>query len=367
MAQQDYYETLGVDRQATPDELKRAYRKLAMKHHPDRTSGDKASEERFKEISEAYAVLSDTSKRQEYDRFGRVKSIFGPDDNPFDGGTITDIFGDIFGDLFAGRRRKQPTAGRDIRFNLEVSFEEAATGSSQTIRVPRKVRCEPCAGSGARSGSAPSRCDTCTGSGQVSMKQGFFNLNRECSYCRGKGTVVRDPCGKCLGSGAVDKEEVLVIRIPAGADDGQVLRAAGKGEVGAEGGPPGDLKIALSVRDHLVFEREGKDLLCIVPISFTQATLGARVDVPTLDKPVRMKVPAGTQSGRVFRLRDRGIKPPGGEPVGDLLVTVMVETPDSVDDGTAELLRDLDRRTAKATPKRAEFRDRVKSLRKKSR
>ncbi len=356
MAKKDYYRVLGVERSAPPEEIKRAYRRLAMKHHPDRTAGDPAAEERFKEASEAYAVLSDKDKRAEYDRFGRVRDVFSGMDT--DGRTISDIFGDIFGDLF-GSRRKRKSKGRDLRYTLTLEFEEAATGCERTIRVPRKVACRACAGSGARPGTSPALCETCRGTGQVRVQQGFFPVSRTCGHCQGRGRVVRDPCRTCDGSGRVDSDEPLTVRVPAGVEDGQRLRVSGKGEVGEAGGEAGDLIVVVKVQPHPVFSRDGVDLLCDVPVSVTTAALGGRVTVPTLTGTVRMTVPAGTQTGKVFRLREKGIRL-AGQPPGALRATVAVEVPIGVEGKAAEHLRKLERLADDETyPKRAEFRRRV--------
>ena len=363
MAGKDYYRVLGVERSASTEEVKRAYRKLAMQNHPDRTEGDKAAEERFKEASEAYAVLSDKDKRAEYDRFGRVKDAFSGMD-PGDGRTISDIFGDIFGDLFGNRRKRKGTPGSDLRYTLSLEFEEAARGCERTVRIPRKVGCRTCAGSGAKPGSSPTLCETCRGTGQVKVQQGFFSVNRTCAHCQGRGRIVRNPCRTCAGTGRVESDEPLTIRVPAGVEDGQRLRVAGKGEVGEHGGAPGNLIVIVKVHPHPIFRRDGSDLLCDVPITFTTAAVGGRVEVPTLDGVVRMRVPAGTQTGRVFRLRNKGIRPAGKDPAGALRATVVLETPVGVTGKAAERLRNLDRSLgADAYPKREEFDKRLEAAR----
>jgi len=358
MARKDYYATLGVGREADAAELKRSYRKLAMENHPDRTEGDKAAEERFKEISEAYAVLSDPEKRSEYDRFGRVKDVFGGMD-PMDGRTISDIFGDIFGDLLGGGGRPKASRGRDLRYSLALDFDEAARGVRRTVTVPRPVTCTSCVGSGAAAGSVASPCGTCRGAGQVRAQQGFFAVNKACPQCGGAGRVIKNKCKDCRGSGKRPSQDKLIIRVPAGVEDGQRLRVPGKGEVGDFGGPAGHLIVVCGVGEHPVFRREGADLMCEVPVSFAEATLGARVQVPTLDGSVRMKVPAGTQSGKVFRLGGKGIRPAKGE-AGDLLATVVVETPVDISPEAKDLLDRLeDALPPGAHPERDAFRSKL--------
>jgi molecular chaperone DnaJ len=362
VARKDYYGELGVERDAGDEDLKRAYRKLAMKFHPDRTEGDKESEERFKEISEAYAVLSDPDKRAEYDRFGRVKDAFGGMD-PMDGRTISDIFGDIFGDLFGGKRRSQASRGRDLRFNLTLEFDEAAMGTEKTISVPRKAACKACAGSGAAAGSAPLPCDTCRGAGQIRTQQGFFAVAQACPKCNGSGRIIHNKCKTCRGAGKTPTQERLTVRVPAGVEDGQRLRVPNKGEAGDFGGPAGHLIVVCQVASHPLFEREAgsKDLKCEIPVTLTEAVLGARVQVPTLDGSVRMKVPAGTQSGRVFRVAGKGIKPARGT-AGDLLATLIVETPSDLGAEAKKLLRQFeDALPDGAYPDRDAFRDKLSS------
>lgn len=358
MSRKDYYGALGVERDANAEDLKRAYRKLAMEHHPDRTEGDKQSEERFKEISEAYAVLSDSDKRAEYDRFGQVKDAFGGMD-PMDGRTISDIFGDIFGDLFAGKRRPQASRGRDLRFGLDLTFEEAASGCEKSIRVPRRAACTSCAGSGAAAGSSPLLCDTCRGTGQIRAQQGFFAVAKPCTKCGGAGRIIRDKCRSCRGQGKLPTQERLTVRVPAGVDDGQRLRVPNKGEAGDFGGPAGHLIVVCQVEPHELFERDGADLKCEVPVSMTEAALGARVQVPTLGGSVRMKVPPGTQSGRVFRLAGKGVKP-ARSTAGDLLATVIVETPSDLTPKAKKLLEQLEKELPDAAyPDREAFQGRL--------
>ncbi|MBX5480845.1 MAG: molecular chaperone DnaJ [Myxococcaceae bacterium] len=333
----DYYEILGVPRDVQPQELKSAYRRVALKYHPDRNPGDKEAEEKFKEASEAYEVLSDPEKRARYDRFGHAQGF------NFEGGfssaTINDIFGEIFGDIFgAGRPRRGGKArGADLRYNLEISFEEAAFGCDVQVKVPRPKRCDECEGTGSKSRQLRT-CPTCGGEGEVRFTQGFFAVSRTCSQCQGAGQIITDPCPKCHGRGKVDSESSLTVSIPAGVDTGTRVRVAGEGEPGEHGGLPGDLYVVIHVREHPIFVREDSEVLCEVPISFTQAALGANIDVPTLDGKVKMKIPAGTQTGKVFRLKGKGIPRLRGGGRGDQHVRVVIETPTSLTKQQRELL-----------------------------
>jgi molecular chaperone DnaJ len=329
----DYYEVLGVQRGASADEIKSSYRKLAFQWHPDKNPGNKEAEEKFKEASEAYAVLSDPEKRTRYDQFG----FGGVGSNPFEGfggfgfsgASINDIFGDIFGEIFGGSRgrRSAVNRGADLRYNLEIGFEEAAFGTEAQVKIPRPHRCDECAGSGARKGTGPRACPTCGGSGELRFTQGFFSMSRPCSQCGGVGRVIADPCPRCRGRGKVDSEATLTVRVPPGVDTGTRLRLSGEGEPGDNAGPPGDLFVVLHVREHPLFQREDSDILCEVPISFTDAALGASIDVPTLDGKLKMKIPQGTQSGKIFRLRGKGIPDLNGRGRGDQHVRVVIETP----------------------------------------
>ena len=333
----DYYEILGVSREASAAELKSAFRKLALQHHPDKNPGNKEAEESFKECSEAYAVLSDPDKRATYDRFGHAGGPAFPDGFPF-GGNINDIFGDIFGEMFGGgRRRGSLNRGADLRYNLELSFDEAAFGTETRLRIPRAVACEACGGTGSKGRSA-STCPTCRGSGQQRFQQGFFAVARTCTRCGGAGTVVSDPCAVCEGEGRLAGEKELLLRVPPGMDDGARVRLQGEGEAGERGGPPGDLYVVIHVRPHPIFKRDDQNVLLEIPISFTQAALGAEIDVPTLEGKVKLKVPAATQTGRVFRLREKGIPSANGYRRGDQLVTVRVETPARLTREQRELL-----------------------------
>jgi len=338
----DYYEVLGVARTATPQELKSAFRKLAMQFHPDKNEGDKASEEKFKECSEAYEVLADSEKRARYDRFGhQAPGGFGP--GPFEqgfSGNINDIFGDIFGEIFGQRTRQRggKQRGTDLRYNLEVSFSEAAFGSEAKVKIPRHKQCVSCHGSGARAGTTAKTCPTCHGAGELRMTQGFFQISRTCGHCQGKGSVITDPCPACRGAGKVESESVLTVKIPPGVDTGTRLKLTGEGEPGERGGPPGDLYVVVHVQEHPIFIREDTEVICEVPISFAQAALGSTIEVPTLDGKVKMKIPTGTQSGKVFRLRGKGIPHLNGYQRGDQHVRVTVEVPEKLSKKQRELL-----------------------------
>jgi molecular chaperone DnaJ len=340
----DYYEVLGVQKNVSGQELKSAFRKVALQYHPDRNPGNKDAEDKFKEASEAYEVLSDPERRARYDRFGHAGVGGAAGGDPFGGGfqgvNINDIFGEIFGDIFGGRggRGRVSNRGSDLRFNLEISFEEAAFGCRPKVPIPRPKKCDTCSGSGSKSGAAPKACGTCGGSGELRFTQGFFAVSRPCTDCGGTGAVVPDPCGKCRGSGKVPAEEVIEVNIPPGVDNGTRVRLGGLGEPGDRGGPPGDLYVTVIVREHSLFQREDYDVFCEVPISFTQAALGAKIDVPTLDGKVKMTIPEGTQSGKVFRLKGKGIPHLHSGQRGDQHVRVVVETPTGLTQKQRELL-----------------------------
>lgn len=341
----DYYELLGVSRNASEEEVKKTYRKLALKYHPDRNPGDKQSEEKFKEVSEAYQVLVDPQKRAQYDQFGHA--AFG-DGGPFAGGFdftsgFEDIFGDIFGEFFGtgtGKRRSR-AKGEDLRYNLTITFEEAASGAEKKIKIPRHGSCDTCHGSGAKPGTSPRTCPTCRGRGQVSFQQGFFSISRTCNQCHGQGSLISDPCVTCHGTGRIRKYHTLSVRIPPGVDTGSRLKLRGEGEGGLSGGPAGDLYVVIQVEPHPLFVRDGVDIICEVPISFVQAALGAEIDVPTLDGKVKMKAPAGSQSGKIFRLKGKGIRDVQGYHQGDQLVRVVVETPTHLTSRQKELLKEF--------------------------
>ncbi len=329
---EDFYKILGVERNASDAEIKKSYRSLAMKHHPDRNKDNpEAAEIKFKEINQAYEVLSDPKKRSAYDQFGHA----GVDGSAGRGGgagagDFGDIFGDMFGDIFGGRRGSGQQGGQrgsDLRYNIEISLEEAVNGTEQKIRIPVLVTCDSCLGSGAKKGSSPVTCSTCHGHGQVRMQQGFFTVQQTCPTCRGTGKQIKDPCGKCYGQGRVKDEKTLSAKIPAGVDTGDRIRLSGEGEAGQMGAPSGDLYIDVQVRRHTIFNRDGANLSCEVPISFVTACLGGEIEVPTLGGKATLKIPTETQTGQTFRLRGKGVKPVRGGAIGDLLCSVKIETP----------------------------------------
>lgn len=346
MSKRDYYEILGISRSATEAEIKTAYRKLAVQHHPDKNPDDPQAEEKFKEAAEAYSVLSDAQKRAAYDRFGHSGVNAGAG---FGGGAgytniedIFDLFG--FGDMFgAGSRTRRTTAqrGSDLRYDLEITLEEAATGKEEKLHIPRLEKCDECEGKGTAEGSMPENCITCQGSGQVRYQQGFFSVMRTCSNCGGKGQIIKNPCQKCKGAGRIEREKVLEIKIPAGVETGSRLRVNGEGEGGLNGGQSGDLFVVIHVREHEMFERQGANLYASVPISFAQAALGAEIDVKTLDGEEKLKVSPGTQTGTVFRLKSHGMPVLGGRGKGDLFVAVTVITPKTLTKEQRKLLEQL--------------------------
>ena len=349
MSKRDYYEILGVSRTATDQEIKSAYRKLALKFHPDRNPGDKSAEDNFKEAAEAYAVLVDTDKRHMYDRFGHAglggAATGGFDPNAFSGfedilGGLGDIFG--FGDAFGGgRRRGGPQRGADLRYDLEISFDEAAKGTEAALQIPRQEKCETCKGNGAAPGTSPTTCPQCRGSGQLRYQQGFFTVARTCSQCRGTGKVIAKPCQTCHGGGTVEQTRKLTVKIPAGIATGQRLRLSGEGEAGTLGGPPGDLYVVIFVQEHKFFQRDGNNLHCAVPLPFTTLALGAEIKVPGLDGDETVKIPEGTQPGATFRLRGKGMPDVSGRGHGDLLVTIQGVTPKRLTKEQKKLLEQL--------------------------
>ncbi len=346
MSKRDYYEVLGVEKAADEKDIKKAYRRVAMKYHPDRNPDDPDADEKFKEATEAYDVLMNAEKRAAYDRFGHsgVDPNMGAGGFGAGGGSFSDIFGDVFGDIFGGgggRGRGGPQRGSDLRYTLDISLEDAVKGTTVEIKVPTLATCEECDGSGARKGSSPVDCTTCGGIGQVRMQQGFFQVQQTCPTCRGRGKMISDPCGKCHGQGRVEKRKTLSVKVPPGVDTGDRIRLSGEGEAGPDGGPPGDLFVQMSVRQHPIFERDGKNLYCEVPITFVAAALGGELEVPTLDGRVKLKIPAETQTGKLFRLRGKGVKPVRGGAVGDLLCRAVVETPVNLSKKQKELLREF--------------------------
>jgi molecular chaperone DnaJ len=376
----DYYEVLGVGRSATEDELKKAYRKLAMQHHPDRNPGDKSAEERFKEVSEAYEVLTDPNKRRIYDQFGHAGlsgagvGAGGPGFSDFGGADPFEVFArafggegifdSIFGGGFGTRTRRRPagaTRGSDLRYDLTIRFEEAAFGTKKQLVVPRLDECGECKGSGLAPGSTRSTCTQCRGTGQIRTSQGFFSVSRTCDRCGGTGSIVTNPCRTCSGQGRVHSRKTLNVTIPPGVETGSQLKITGEGEAGARGGPPGSLYIFINVEPHPIFDRHGDDLLCEVPITFSLAALGGSIEVPTLNGKARLKIPAGTQSGRIFRLRGKGIQNLHGYGRGDQHVRVVVETPQKLTRQQAELLEKLATSTGgREYPMGEEFVRRVK-------
>ncbi|MBK9164674.1 MAG: molecular chaperone DnaJ [Acidobacteria bacterium] len=345
MSKRDYYEILGVQRNANDSDIKRAYRSLAVKFHPDKNPDDPQAEERFKECAEAYAVLSDAQKRAAYDRFGH--SGFGAGGPGFDPGyanfeDIFDMFG--FGDMFGARgggRRSRVQRGADLRYDLEISLEDAALGKDERLKIPRLEKCDECEGTGAEEGTHPDDCIACGGSGQTRYQQGFFSVMRTCPNCAGKGQVIKSPCKECRGQGRIEKEKILEIKIPAGVETGSRLRVSGEGEDGSNGGQTGDLYVIIHVKEHKVFERQGENLYAAVPVSFAQAALGAEITVPTLDGEEELTVPAGTQTGTVFRIKSKGMPVLGGRGRGDLFVAVTLITPKSLSKDQRKLLEQL--------------------------
>jgi molecular chaperone DnaJ len=378
MAKRDYYDILGVPRNATEEDIKKAYRKLAMKHHPDRNQGDKAkaSEEKFKEAKEAYEMLTDAQKRAAYDQFGHA----GVDPNmggargagPEGFGGFAEAFGDIFGDIFnggAGGRRgggQQVYRGNDLSYAMEITLEEAARGKDTQIRIPSWDSCETCKGSGAKPGTSPKTCSTCNGGGTVHMRQGFFSIQQTCPHCRGTGKIIPEPCTTCNGAGKIKKQKTLEVKIPAGINEGMRIRSAGNGEPGTNGGPSGDLYIEIRVKQHEIFERDGDDLHCTVPVGLTTVALGGSIEVPTLSGHAEIDLPEGTQHGKTFRLRGKGIKGIRSSYPGDLYAHVAVETPVKITEHQRKLLKELDESFRKGgerhSPNEKSWADRVKDL-----
>ncbi|GLX82640.1 molecular chaperone DnaJ [Thalassotalea eurytherma] len=374
MSKKDYYETLGVAKDASDREIKKAYKRLAMKFHPDRTQGDKSKEETFKQVKEAYEVLGDEQKRAAYDQYGHAAfEQGGMGGGGFGGGQdFGDIFGDVFGDIFGGGRRggggggSRARRGSDLRYNLEMSLEDAVKGKSVEIKVPTYVACEPCDGSGAKKGTSAKTCSTCHGHGQVQMRQGLFAVQQTCPTCNGQGKVISDPCNSCHGQGRVQKTKTLNAKVPAGVDTGDRIRLSGEGEAGEHGAPAGDLYVQVNVKDHPIFVRDENHLYCEVPISFTTAALGGEIEVPTLEGKVKLKIPKETQTGKMFRLRGKGVKSVRSNITGDLMCKVVVETPVNLSGDQADLLRQLDEKmgksTAKHSPRETGFFDGVKKF-----
>ena len=344
MKKKDYYEVLGINRDASDEEIKKSYRKLAMKHHPDRNPDNPKSEDLFKEAKEAYEMLSDPQKRAAYDQYGHAATDAGMGAGA-GGGAGGPDFADIFGDIFGGgqgRSRNSAHRGSDLRYNLEVTLEQAARGTETQIRVPTMTVCTTCNGSGAKAGTSPTTCATCAGQGQVRMQQGFFSIQQTCPRCHGNGKIVTSPCAPCHGVGRIKQHKTLSVKIPPGVDNDDRIRLSGEGEHGANGGSPGDLYVVIHITPHAVFKRDHNDLHCEMPISFTVAALGGEVEIPTLDGSARIKIPAETQSGKVFRLRGKGIKGVRSPTFGDLHCHVMIETPSNLTDRQKEILREFE-------------------------
>ena len=380
MSKRDYYEALGVPKNASDDDIKKAYRKMAMKHHPDRNQGDsgKVSEDKFKEAKEAYEMLSDPQKRAAYDQYGHAgvdpNMRGGPGAEGFGGG-FAEAFGDIFGDMFnqggagAGRRGaggRQMYRGGDLSYAMEVTLEEAAKGKDAQIRIPAWENCDTCSGSGAKPGTQVKTCSTCNGAGSVQMRQGFFSVQQTCPHCRGSGKIIPEPCTTCHGQGKVKKQKTLEVKIPAGIDDGMRIRSTGTGEPGTNGGPPGDLYIEIRLKKHDIFERDGDDLHCQVPVSFITAALGGEIEVPTLQGKAAIDIPEGTQAGKQFRLRGKGIKGVRSSYPGDLYCHIAVETPVKLTEHQRKLLRELEdslkKSGARHSPSGESWTDRLKNF-----
>ncbi len=374
MAKKDCYDVLGLNRDASEEEIKKSYRKLAMKYHPDRNPDSKEAEEKFKEAKEAYEILSDGQKRAAYDQYGHAgvdPQAGGAGGAGFGG--FGDAFADIFGDIFGGGRaggggggRSNVYRGSDLRYNLEITLEEAARGCEKQIRIPTMDECDVCHGSGAKPGTEARTCSTCGGVGQVRMQQGFFSIQQTCPTCHGSGKQITDPCRACNGAGRVKKQKTLNVKIPAGVDDGDRIRLAGEGEPGTNGGPHGDLYVVTQIRQHAVFQRDGTDLHCEMPISFTSAALGGEIEIPTLDGAAKIRIPPETQSGQVFRLRGKGIKALRGSQHGDLMCHVLIETPVKLTERQKELLREFESISLDApgthNPKAKSFMDKLKDF-----
>ena len=354
MAKRDYYDVLNVSKNATKDEIKKSYRRLAMKFHPDRNTNDADAEKKFKEAKEAYEVLSDNSKKETYDRFGHDGLNQTGGRGPSGAEGFSDIFGDVFGDIFGGGRgggRNQVFRGADLRYELKLDLEKAISGDSIKINIPTQITCNECSGSGAKEGSNPVKCGTCDGVGQVRMQQGFFSVQQTCPKCQGNGTVIQDPCLKCHGLGRTAKTKTLSVKVPSGVDNGDRIRLSGEGEAGKNGGPSGDLYVEIRVNPHKIFEREGSNISCEIPISILVAALGGEIKMPTLNGSVSVKIPPGTQSGKIFRLKGKGVTTARDNRVGDLYAAISVETPVNLSSKQKDILKDFHRSIEKGGKK----------------
>jgi molecular chaperone DnaJ len=366
----DYYEVLGVNRDASEEDIKKAYRKLAMKFHPDRNPDSKESEEKFKEAKEAYEVLSEPDKRRAYDAYGHagVNPQMGGMGGDAGFGGFAEAFGDIFGDIFGGggRGRSNVYRGADLRYNLEITLEQAARGTETKIRIPAMEECDTCHGTGAKPGTHPKTCSTCAGQGAVRMSQGFFSIQQACPTCHGSGKQITDPCRACGGAGRVKRHKTLAVKIPAGIDEGDRIRLGGEGEAGVNGGPPGDLYVVIHLKEHAVFQRDGNDLHCQMPVSFTVAALGGDIEIPTLEGQAKVKIAAETQTGQVLRLRGKGIKGVRSAHPGDLLCEIVVETPVKLTERQRELLREFEELSLangeRHNPRAKSFMDKVREF-----
>lgn len=369
MAKKDYYQILGIPKSAEEREIKKAYKKLAMKYHPDRNQGDKTAEGKFKEIKEAYEILINEEKRSAYDQYGHAAFENGQSNSTYSTFTnsadFSDIFGDVFGDIFGGNRTQRAKKGADLCYNMEITLEEAVKGIKKEIQIPTLQKCKTCYGSGTRMGTKPRSCSTCHGKGQIHIRKGFFTVQQSCPTCHGKGTIITDPCNLCHGQGRVETYKILSVKIPPGLDTNDRIRLNNEGEAGANGAQSGDLYVQITVKKHPIFEREGNNLYCEVPINFTMAALGGEIEVPTLDGRVKLKIPYETQSGKLFRIRGRGVKSVQNRNQGDLLCRVVVETPVNLNEQQKNLLHELGNsfhgfRGEKNSPRSKRFFDGVK-------